>query len=286
MKNSTKKLIFAVAVVVLIIVGFGVYDILAEDPITSIVILDVNPSVEIKFDRDSDVAEVNAWNEEAEKLLGEMRIKGMDVDEAANTIITSLLKHGYINEQANSILVSVEDKDSSRGDRLKKEFTEEINEVLKERSVNAAVFTQDIDTNAVKEIAEQYNISKGKAAFIKKVADANNTYEMKDLAKLSVNELNLILSNPKNEVKNVDSTGNADESAYIGKDAAKKAAFTHAKVEESNVRKVEVDFDYEYGKMIYEVEFTSGEYEYDYRIGADNGEVLYSHREYDAERED
>jgi len=39
--------------------------------------------------------------------------------------------------------------------------------------------------------------------------------------------------------------------------------------------------DYEYGTMLYEVEFVSGQYEYDYRIDADNGEILHSHREVD-----
>lgn len=42
-----------------------------------------------------------------------------------------------------------------------------------------------------------------------------------------------------------------------------------------------MDFDYEYGKMVYEVEFESAEYDYDYSIEAKKGEVLYSHKEVD-----
>lgn len=73
---------------------------------------------------------------------------------------------------------------------------------------------------------------------------------------------------------------NANDSDYIGKEAEKKAAFTHAGVEEASVYDIEVDFDYEYGKMIYEVEFKSSKFEYDYSVEAKTGEILYSHRDY------
>jgi len=281
MKNNKKKIVSVVAALALITGGIGVYNMTAAGKAVSTVLLEVNPSIEMEVDRDADVVEVNALNADAEKVLSGMKLKGMDADTAATAIIGSLLKHGYIDELANSILVSVEDADTVRGERLQAEITEEINEILGATSVNAAILAQYIEEDEADALAKQYDISNGKAALIKKITEVNNTYEMKDLAKLSVNELNLILSNPKNEVKEVVSKGTANDSAYIGREEAKKAAFTHAKAEEANVRDLEVDFDYEYGKMVYEVEFTSGEYEYDYSINAENGEVLHSHREYD-----
>lgn len=281
MKNYKKAIISTVAALVIVLGGLGIYDIWEENRVASIVLLDVNPSIEIKVNDDADVVAVNALNSDAQEVLQGMRLKGADADTAINAIIGSLLKHGYVDELANSILLTVEDNNTVRGAELQAELTQEINQILSATSVNAAILAQHVNENGAEDISNEYNISSGKAALIKSILEVNNTYETKDLANLSVNELNLILSNPKNEVKDIVSTGNANDSAYIGGEKAKQTAFTHAGVSESDVRKVEVDFDYEYGKMVYEVEFSSGEYEYDYSVAAESGEVLHSHREYD-----
>ena len=74
-------------------------------------------------------------------------------------------------------------------------------------------------------------------------------------------------------------TGTASENAYIGKEKAKEAAFVHAGVDVTNVCGLEVDFDYEYGKMVYELELESAEY--DYEINGADGKIL----DYDVELE-
>lgn len=67
----------------------------------------------------------------------------------------------------------------------------------------------------------------------------------------------------------------------IGVSAAKNAAFKHAKVKASDAWDVEVDLDTENGKLVYEVSFSAGGYEYDYDIDAYSGKVLRSEKERD-----
>lgn len=55
---------------------------------------------------------------------------------------------------------------------------------------------------------------------------------------------------------------------------AKEAALKHAGLDESQVRDVDVDLDRDNGKLIYEVDFNSGNTEYDYDIDAETGEVI------------
>ena len=55
---------------------------------------------------------------------------------------------------------------------------------------------------------------------------------------------------------------------------ALKAALTHAGLDESQVRDVEVDLDRDNGNLIYEVDFNSGNIEYDYDIDAKTGKVI------------
>lgn len=62
--------------------------------------------------------------------------------------------------------------------------------------------------------------------------------------------------------------------SYIGEASAKEIAFTHAGVAANTVYEYESDLDDEHGKMIYEIEFKSGNYEYEYEIDAVSGSVL------------
>ncbi len=281
MKKSTKKIVAGLSAAVLVLGAVGIYKLVENDPVASVVSLDVNPSIELHVDDDAEIVRAVAMNPEAEKVLNGMKLRDMDVDTAVNAIVGSLLKNGYVDELANSILLSVEDENTVRGARLKEKLTEEINAILSATSVNASILAQEVKAENTQEMADKLDVSKGKAALVQNIVEANDTYKADELAKLSVNELNLILSNPKNEVKDVVSTGKASDNAYIGSDKAKEAAFKHAGVEEANVRALEVDFDYKYGKMVYEVEFESTEYDYDYNIDAKNGDVLYSHKELD-----
>lgn len=55
---------------------------------------------------------------------------------------------------------------------------------------------------------------------------------------------------------------------------ARDAALKHAGLTEAQVSDVDVDLDRDNGKLIYEVDFNSGNTEYDYDIDAETGEVI------------
>ena len=65
-------------------------------------------------------------------------------------------------------------------------------------------------------------------------------------------------------------TGSTD----IGAQAAKAAALKHAGLSEGQVQQLQVEWDNEHGRAVYEVEFKSGGMEYDYVIDAATGAVL------------
>ena len=67
----------------------------------------------------------------------------------------------------------------------------------------------------------------------------------------------------------------------IGSEKAKTIALNHAGVSASKATFAHVEADYENGRKVYEVEFYSGNKEYDYEIDASTGDVL--SYDYDAE---
>ena len=62
--------------------------------------------------------------------------------------------------------------------------------------------------------------------------------------------------------------------AFISEADAKKTAFDHAGVAEADVTGLRVKLDYDDGRQVYDVEFYSGNQEYDYEINAVDGTIL------------
>ncbi len=275
----------AAACLVLVLAGaFGLYSRQNTASVASIVSLDVNPSIEMKLNKDARVVSVTALNQDAVAILDGMDLKGADVNVAVNALVGSLLKHGYVDELANSILVTVEDSDSARGAALQQTLSQEINDILSAASVNAAVLSQTVSADSTLQAkADQYGISLGKATLIQSLVDQSTHLTFEELVGLTVNELNLLASNPTTTLTSVSSTGmRSRHGAYIGTEAAQAAAYAHAGVTAASVRELETEFDYEDGRMVYEVEFKSGATEYEYDIDATNGTVV----KYKTERDD
>jgi len=76
-------------------------------------------------------------------------------------------------------------------------------------------------------------------------------------------------------------SGVTGTAVHIGDAAAKEAALAHAGLKESAVTYLTVEKDIENGVTVYEVEFHSGGYEYDYEIDAVTGKILKSDKEID-----
>lgn len=287
----SKKLVGAMAIVVLCaggLLGFNYYNNLYK--IDSIVEFDVNPSVEIKVNKNEKVIEVIALNDDGKKVLDDMDFEKVDLDVAVNAIIGSMLKNGYLTINENSILVSVKNNDEKKANKLKEKISEDISALLKASSIDGSILSQTYtDNESVKNTAEAKELSEGKVILINKILKANmkdskgNNYTFDSLSNLSINELNLWLTTKKTSVENVKMTGGtASEKSYIGKDKAKQIALDHAKVSSSNTKNFEIELDADDGKLVYEIEFDTSTKEYDYEIDAKTGNIIES----DVEKKD
>ena len=287
------------ACLVLAAVGGGAgYVRQMNNAVASVVCLDVNPSVELTVNRNETVLSAVPANEDAVAILDGMDLAGAKVDVAMNAIVGSLLKNGYVDELANSILITVEDDDAQRGARLQQELTAQADAILASAQVNGAILSQTIQNSAqLQQLASDYGISAGKAALIQTIVDGSGgTKTFQDLVGLSINELNLLYSSLASESQSlvpsdpggtgggstsadvvtapIQSSGQANDSAYIGMEAAQQAALAHAGVSAADATFLEAEYDWDYGRMVYEVEFRANGREYEYEIDALTGEVV------------
>ena len=279
-KGMQKWIGIAAALVLLAAGGLTAARLYGANAVAATVSLDVNPSIEIQINQKEEVLTVNARNDDARIVIGDMDFKGSSLDVTVNALIGSMLRNGYLNELANSILVSVDNDDPAQAAALQQKLSEEINALLQTDSFSGSVLTQTLSHDAaLQQMANEYGITLGKAQLIQQITQQNSLYTFASLVPLSINELNLLIASNDVQLDNVQSTGTASDKAYIGTEKAKEAALAHAGLQEADVTFVKVKLDYDDGRAEYEVEFYQGNTEYDYDIDATTGQVLSFDRE-------
>ena len=361
-KKTTKRRwtsLIAACLAVMLLGGGLFYQ--RANAVASVVSLDVNPSIELKVNRSEKVLVCTPLNEDAKAILADMGngadLKGAKLDVAVNAIVGSLVRNGYLNSISSAIMISVEDKDTARAEKLQRELTSAVDGVLQTSEAKASVLTQTLTQDAAREQqARENNISTGKAALVNRVLAINPSLKFDALAKLSVEELKdlaeagapampigkeaaacaaeqyagttaldsvtaevdpeldespahyevelhtawgefeylvdaytgKVLSGQKNLLtaastpsETMKPTAPSGAVQDIGHAKAKSIALNHAGVSENEAYDMEIELDDEDGTLVYEVEFKSGNMEYDYEINAASGAILKHEAEID-----
>ena len=266
-KTANRKwtTLVAACLAVMLLCGGGVFYQQAH-AVASVVSLDVNPSIELKVNRSEKVLVCTPLNEDAKAILADMSngadLKGAKLDVAVNAIVGSLVRNGYLDSISSAIMISVEDKDTARAEKLQRELTSAVDGVLQTSEAKAAVLTQTLTQDATREQqARENNISTGKAALVNRVLAINPALKFDALAKLSVEEL-----------KDLAEAG--APAMPIGKDAAAYAAEQYAGTTALDSVTAEVDSELDEFPAHYEVELHTAWGEFEYLVDAYTGKVL------------
>ena len=274
-KKTTKKrwTTLAAACLALVLLGGGGIFYQQAHAVASVVSLDVNPSIELKVSKSEKVLVCTPLNEDAKAILADMGdgadLKGAKLDVAVNAIVGSLVRNGYLNSISSAIMISVEDNDTARAEKLQRELTSTVDGVLQTSEAKASVLTQTLTQDAgLAQQARENSISTGKAALVNRVLALNPALKFDALAKLSVEEL-----------KDLAEAG--APAMPIGTDKAMDiAAAAFGKASTAKMAYSAVDPELDESPAHYEVEIKSqtGE-EFEYKIDAYTGAILESKRE-------
>ena len=274
-KKTTKKrwTTLAAACLALVLLGGGGIFYQQAHAVASVVSLDVNPSIELKVSKSEKVLVCTPLNEDAKAILADMGggadLKGAKLDVAVNAIVGSLVRNGYLNSISSAIMISVEDNDTARAEKLQRELTSTVDGVLQTSESRASVLTQTLTQDAgLEQQARENSISIGKAALVNRVLALNPALKFDALAKLSVEEL-----------KDLAEAG--APAMPIGTDKAMDiAAAAFGKASTAKMAYSAVDPELDESPAHYEVEITSqtGE-EFEYKVDAYTGAILESKRE-------
>lgn len=281
-RNRIAKYVMAAAACLILLTGggFGFNSYRVSYVVASTISLEVNPCVEITVNKKERVLDVRALNKDGEIVIGDMDFSGSDINVVINALIGSMLRHGYLNELANSILISVDNADPENGAVLQEKLTKEVNELLTSDGFFGAVLSQTLMENAdLQKRADRYGITLGKAQLIEQILSSTQGHTFEELAPLSINELNLLITKAGSDMDRVSALGNASDKAYIGEMKALETALAHAGISEEDIKVYKLNMDVENGAMVYEIEFQYGGYEYEYDIDARTGKIVKNEKE-------
>ena len=267
-KKTTKRkwtTLVAACLAVMLLGGGGLLYRQAN-AVASVVSLDVNPSIELKVNRSERVLVCTPLNEDAKAILADMNhgadLKGTKLDVAVNAIVGSLVRNGYLNSISSAIMISVEDKDTARAEKLRRELTSAVGGMLQTSEAKASVLTQTLTQNAgLEQQARENSISTGKAALVNRVLALNSALRFDALAKLSVEEL-----------KDLAEAG--APAMPIGMDAARSAAEEYAGTTALDSVTAEVDPELDESPAHYEVKLQTAWGEFEYLVDACTGKVF------------
>ena len=204
-KKKKRHYLFAVPVVA-VCMAMVLMLLPSTHAVETVVGLDVNPSVELNLDNDYKIVDVKTNNEDGKKIVGDMNLKGSDIEVGVNALIGAMLKEGYIDELKNSLLISVTGDNEQENEKLREQLSLNIDELLKASDINGSIVSQTISDKDIEALAKQYQISVGKAEIIQQLVSKNSLYTFDSLKNLSIHELNLLLQS--NQVDQVSITGN------------------------------------------------------------------------------
>ena len=265
-KTATKKWIMAAAACLAVILVGAAVLLQQANAVATVVSLDVNPSIELKVNSSEKVLSCTPLNDDAKAILAEMGegadLKGAKLEVAVNAIVGSLVRNGYLDSISSAIMISVEDKNTERAEKLRSELASVVDVTLQTEAAKAAVLTQTLPQDKkLEQQARENNISTGKAALINRVLTLNAGLKFEELAKLSVEEL-----------KDLAEAG--APAMPIGTDAAAYAAEQYAGTTALDSVTAEVDSELDEFPAHYEVELHTAWGEFEYLVDAYTGKVL------------
>ena len=227
------------------------------------VTMEINPGVEYVIVRNGNVKAVRFLNDDAEKLLEEIELKGQSL-KSALSITVAAYKTAGLMESNDTVLISF-DKKLSDDAKLKESVSEVVREALeKTKSVHTVVYAVATDNDETAAIAKKYGVSQGKAQLI---ADAkkNSSMSEEDIANLPLDELVGLQKDVNSPVI---------DSEYIGILKAKAIALNDsgcaARVEFTEARLIDKGVKYPYYRLVFNDKRT----QWTYLVNAVTGDII------------
>ena len=170
-----------IIVCLIIVIGFAGF-IIWNNRVMSTITLDINPSLEINLDKESNVKNIIALNNDAKDIISN-KLRGKSLDYTLDTITNNLIEKGYVNDNQIEIIIY------STGIINRDDVELKIKNSFAEKNINVEARAISNVTKEDKKLAKKYNVSPAKISYIKSIIEENENISIDNLANKSIREL-------------------------------------------------------------------------------------------------
>lgn len=171
--------------------------------------VDINPSIQLEFNKFERVLSVKALNEDGQKVLDKVpNYKNTKLEEVTQDIVEEAYDFQYINtSEENNVVLSLYSPDNKKITKIQNKIDTAINNYLANKKINANLL-HEIATKENISKAKEQNVSVGKLIMFDKLKEVKpeitlteaNEMSMKDILK-TINEAAKDEKNIKKELK-------------------------------------------------------------------------------------
>jgi hypothetical protein len=170
------------------------------------VTVDINPSVELVINKREKVVYVNALNEDAEILLIDLELIGLNVEDAMDLIIEKSIELGFIDVDSDETIVSVSSAaDTELGLQVKAMVKNAINNAFLNRGMMGKAVDKVFSEEFLAE-ADSYGVSASFLFLAYNATYVDDTLTLEDALLLTQEELAEMVKDAREEFKNIAAT--------------------------------------------------------------------------------
>ncbi|MEA5058486.1 MAG: hypothetical protein VB049_00385 [Candidatus Pelethousia sp.] len=183
--------------------------------------VDINPSVELGINAFGQVVSAEGYNTDGRAILNGIKVTGMRVKKAVNTVIAAAASNGFIDDDGSTtILLTAETDNDNMAAELNGEAETGAQEALAENGKSAAIHKENVAL-ARRDEAKTLGITPGKLNLIEKLQAVDPTATVEQYKEAKVKDIMKAIQTLKDKGTAV---GNQDENAAEGNKNEKAAA--------------------------------------------------------------
>ena len=173
-----KIIIIVMSLIIMGVIGYMLWNNRTISTIT----LEINPSIEIKLNRNNKIVRIVPLNNDAKNIV-KRNLYGKELDSAIAMIVDNVIDSSYIHGDEVPILIYATNN-------INNEYiTNEFSRKFDERQIHATIIIIDNVTTEDRQVAKKYNISIAKAAYINEIIKENSNITIETLKEKPIGEL-------------------------------------------------------------------------------------------------
>lgn len=184
--------------------------------------IDINPSFELEVDEKYEVTDVQALNEDAERMLSDVEWKDRTMVEVTKNILSEARQHGFLKTNHDVLIVPVGLKDPSASQELLQIMKKEIPN-LTAGSQDELTITMMESTKEIRKQAQDFGVSAGRYALYDSLKRIHKDVSEDKIRSLSISDVSSAIGGFKN-IPNVVQYSNVPSALKKGQPVKPKQA--------------------------------------------------------------